>query len=134
MTTQGVFSLRGMEEYLENLATAGENVDDAAIRAVLAGTEVARTGMKRRAAYLTGNLQEHIQIKGPEQDGNFISAEVGLIHDKAYTDAETARYGNANEYGTSSMSAHPFIRPTLKTDASKIRRAERESLKKDSVI
>jgi HK97 gp10 family phage protein len=134
MTTQGVFSLRGMEEYLENLASAGENVDDAAKRAVMAGTEVAQTGMKRRAAYLTGNLQEHIQIKGPEQDGNFISAEVGLIHEKAYTDAETARYGNANEYGTSSMPAHPFIRPTLKTDASKIRRAERESLKKDSVI
>jgi len=57
-----------------------------------------------------------------------------VIHDKAYTDAETARYGMAQEYGTSSMSAHPYIRPTLKADNRKIRGAERKVLKEDAIL
>ncbi len=134
MSTRGVFSLKGMEEYLENIAAAGENVDEAAERAVMAGAEVAQRGMQKRVPKDTHNLERHIKIKGPKRDGNFISAEVGVIHDSAYTDADTARYGMANEYGTSSMAAQPYIRPTLQIDQRKIRAAEKETLEKDQIL
>jgi len=134
MATNTNFSVRGMAEWLEKIGQTGENVDDAAARAVLAGAEVAKSGMVDRAPELTGNLKSKIAIKGPERDGNFIVAEVGLIHDIEYTDAETSRYGMAQEYGTASMPAQPYIRPTLKTDNRKIRKAERDSLKEDAIL
>ena len=134
MSMRHNFSLTGMSEWLEKISQAGVNVDDAAERAVMAGSEVAKEGMIEKAPELTGNLKAKIKIKGPVHDGNEVSALVGLIHDKAYTDAETSRYGMAQEFGTSSMSAQPFIRPTLKGDIRKIRGAERNSLKEDAVL
>ena len=134
MSTQTIFSSKGFEEYLENINQAGEAVDPAAERAVMAGAGVAQTGMQRRVRKDSHNLEKHIQIKGPQRDGNFIFAEVGVIHDKAFTDAETARYGNANEFGTSSMSAQPYIRPTMRNDKGGIRTAEKESLIEDQIL
>lgn len=134
MSTRTIFSTKGFEEYLENIAQAGEAVDSAAERAVMAGVEVAQEGMQKRVPKDTHNLEEHIQIKGPQKDGNFVFAEVGVIHDKAFTDAETARYGNAQEFGSSSMPAQPYIRPTMRNDKSKIRKAEKESLEEDAIL
>jgi HK97 gp10 family phage protein len=130
----GKINLKGLEEYLEKVAKSGRDVDQAAGNAVLAGAEVARDGMRTRAPKDTHNLENHIQIKGPEQDGTKIFCEVGLIHDDAFTDAETARYGNAQEYGTATMPAQPYIRPTLDNDRSKIRAAERKSLEQDGIL
>jgi HK97 gp10 family phage protein len=134
MATQGKFELKGLEKYLETLAEAGQNVDASATRAVEAGSEVAQAGMVRRVPVDTGNLRDHIRIKGPEQDGNFISAEVGVIHSAGFTDADTARYGNAQEYGTAEMAAQPYIRPALDEDKGKIRKVMRESLEKDGKL
>lgn len=134
MASQFSLDLKGLHEYMEHLAQAGEDVDAAAARAVLTGAELAQDGMVRRVPVDKGNLRDHIQIKGPDQDGNYISVEVGLIHDRNYTDAETARYGNAQEYGTSSMAAQPYIRPTMQGDRRKIRQAMIDSLKQDGKL
>lgn len=134
MSVRSNFSLTGMSEWLEKIGQAGKNVDESAAKAVMAGAKVAQEGMIERAPKKTGNLKAHIKIKGPIQEGNEISALVGVIHDKAYTDAETARYGMAQEFGTSSMPAHPYIRPTLKGDNRKIRGAERKVLKEDAIL
>ena len=134
MSTQGVFSLKGLEAYLENIAAAGENVDEAATRAIEAGTEVAQVGMRKRVRKDTHNLEKHIQIKGPQKDGNFVFAEVGLIQDRAFTDAETARYGVANEFGTTSMPAQSYIRSTMRIDKRKIIEAEKGSLRRDQIL
>ncbi len=148
MTTQIKFSMRGFEEYLERIAQAGKDVDAAADRALLAAAEILQKGMKSRVPVDTGNLRDHIKIKGPEQDGNYHSVEVGVIHNRQYTDADTARYGNVQEYGrvvdnataidtefgSVRKSAHPYIRPTLKGDASKALKAMRESLKEEKII
>jgi len=134
MSVKTIFEVKGLEEWLENIANAGENIDDATEKAVMAGAKVAKDGMQRRVPKDTHNLEEHIKIKGPQRDGNFIFAEVGVIHDKALTDAETARYGNSQEFGTSSMQAQPYIRPTMRSDKSKIRNAEKESLKEDAIL
>ena len=134
MAVRSKLTTKGFEKYLENIAKAGRDVDASADRALLAGGELLQDGMIRRAPELTGNLKGHIKIKGPEQEGNFHSIEVGVIHDRKFTDEETARYANAQEYGTSSMGAQPYVRPTLDEDKRKARKAMKESLEKDGVI
>jgi HK97 gp10 family phage protein len=81
--------------------------------------------MKRRVPKDTHNLESHLVIWGPRQDGNFHYILVGLVN----ADAKTARYGTAQEYGTSSMAAQPYIRPTLDEDKSKAGKAMLEVLK-----
>ncbi|GAP11746.1 phage protein, HK97 gp10 family [Bellilinea caldifistulae] len=134
MATKATLTLKGLDEYLEKIAAAGKDVDEAAARAVLAGAEVLQEGMRNRVPVRTGNLRENIRIFGPEWDGNFVFCEVGLIHRRGWTDADTARYGNAQEYGTSSMAAQPYIRPTIAEDGKKARDAMKESLEESGVL
>jgi|DewCreStandDraft_4_1066084.scaffolds.fasta_scaffold06643_7 HK97 gp10 family phage protein len=134
MATKATLTLKGLDEYLEKIAAAGKDVDEAAARAVLAGAEVLQEGMRNRVPVRTGNLRENIRIFGPEQDGNFVFCEVGLIDRRGLTDADTARYGNAQEYGTSSMAAQPYIRPTIAEDGKKARDAMKESLEESGVL
>lgn len=129
MPARAYVQTKGLNKLMIKLAKLEGDIDKAAQEAVLAGAEVAQKGMIRRAPVDTGNLRAHIKIKGPDIDGNFVVCEVGIIHDKNLTDAETARYATAQEYGTSSMAAHPFIRPTMHEDKRKITTAIRKVFK-----
>lgn len=130
MATRVKISTRGFEELLERIAEIGQDVDASAQRALAAGAEVARAGMVRRVPKDTHNLERHIKTTEVTQDGNYHYVEIGVIG----ADADTARYGNAQEYGTSSMAAQPYIRPTMAEDTGKIRRAMRESLEQDGKL
>jgi len=134
MTTQTSLSTKGFEEYLERIARAGINIDDSADKALLAGGEEIQEEMLRHVPQFTMNLAKHIQIKGPIRDGNYHFVEVGVIHDAAFTDANTARYGNAQEYGSVKNVAHPYIRPGMKIGKSAATKAMKESLKADGAI
>lgn len=134
MATQTRLSTSGFEEYLEKLARAGADIDAAADKALLKGCEVVQAEMVSLAPKKTLNLAEHIQIKGPIRDGNVHYAEVGVIHDKKFTDADTARYGNAQEYGSVKNAAHPYIRPGIANSASKGKKAMKDSLIEDGAL
>jgi HK97 gp10 family phage protein len=131
MATKGIITTKGFEEYLENVARAGRDVDKSAQKALLAGGQVALDGMQRRVPKDTKNLEDHLDVMGPFQDGNYSYVEIGLQKD---TDADTMRYGNAQEYGTANMPAQSYIRATMSGDKAKIRQAIRESLKADGVV
>jgi HK97 gp10 family phage protein len=118
---------KGMEESFETLAQMGKDLDAAAGKALMAGGEVFLAGMRQRVPKDTRNLEAHLVIDGPRRDGNFQVIEVGLVK----ADAETARYGNAQEYGTSSMAAQPYVRPTVDADKGKATQAMRKSLTED---
>jgi HK97 gp10 family phage protein len=135
MTTKCTLTLnkKSLEEYLEKIQMAGKDIDAAADNALLAGAEVIQEEMIRLAPVRTYNLAQSIKIKGPIVDGNYHYVDVGVINDLAFTDAETARYGNAQEYGTSKMAAHPYIRPGIDNSEKAARQAMRESLKKDGI-
>lgn len=131
MAVRTKLDLKGFDEYLEKIVQAGRNIDQAASRAVEAGGEVLLAGMQRRAPKDTHNLERTLKVDGPHQDGNLHYVEVGLARG---TDAETARYGNAQEYGTSSMGAQPYIRPTLDSDMGKARKAMRQVFEEEEVL
>jgi HK97 gp10 family phage protein len=131
MTVRAKLTTSGFSEYLEKLAQAGKDVDQAAAAALEAGGDVLLEGMERRVPKDTHNLEQHLERTEPEQDGNYVFVLVGLSKD---TDAATARYGNAQEYGTSSMTAQPYIRPTLDSDMSAARKAMRKVLEEKGTL
>jgi len=108
---------KGLEEWLERLAQAGQDIDAIAGEALLSGGELLLDGMQRRVPVDTHNLQNHLNLQGPTRDGNFTFVEIGLMG----ADKETARYGNVQEFGSSSMAAQPYVRPTLDEDIKKAR-------------
>lgn len=124
MATRIKVDTKGLTQLIEQLALAGQDVDAAIERALTAGGEVAKAGMIERVPKDTHNLEKHIDVTPVKRDGNFSYVEVGVLS----PDADTARYGNAQEYGTSSMPATPYLRPTMIEDAGKIRKAMTDSL------
>jgi HK97 gp10 family phage protein len=106
MATTGKFSLKGVEEYLEVLAQTEVDIDAAAKRALKVGSPIISAEMIELVPKDTWNLEEHIGVTEPVQDGNLISVEIGVLD----ADADTSRYGNAQEYGTKNMPAHSYIR------------------------
>lgn len=114
---------------LDDLASKGQDIDALSDKALEAGGKVLVEGMRKRVRKDTHNLEQHIQADGPVADGNFHYIDVGLPRNRLLVDAETARYGAAQEYGTSSMAAQPYIRPTLDEDMRKARKAMLDALK-----
>lgn len=120
MATKATLTTKGMSEALDALAQAGTDIDALVDRMLTAGATVLLDGMRRRVPKDTGNLERKLGIDGPNMDGNAHYITVGM--DKGIDD-ETARYGNAQEYGTSSMAAQPYIRPTIDADLGAARKA-----------
>ena len=120
MATRVKFDTKPIINYLEDLVKNGKNIDLVVPKALKAGGGVLLEGMKKRVRKDTRNLEKHLEIDGPHQDGNYHFVKVGLSQ-KA--DAETARYANAQEYGTSSMPAQSYIRATEDHDLGKARKA-----------
>lgn len=114
---------KGLEDYMEQLQRLGGDIDAAADEALDAGGDVLVEGMQRRAPKDTHNLERKINKTAARGDGNFHFIVVGLVN----VDAETARYGTAQEYGTSSMAAHPYLRPTIDEDMKLARRRMKEA-------
>lgn len=129
MTTQAKLNLSGLEEYMEAIVAAGDDVDAAAQEAIVEGALVIQKEMldlvpvgKAPKDPHPGNLKRHIQIDGPYIDGNFSWVDVGVIHKKGFTDKETAIYGNVQEYGSASNQPQPYIRPGIDHGTPKARK------------
>jgi HK97 gp10 family phage protein len=131
MAVRSKLETKGFAEYLEKIAAAGRDIDPIAGRALDAGGDILLSGMQRRVPKDTRNLEQHLEKDGPHQDGNFHYIEVGLSR---RADADTARYGNAQEFGTSSMAAQPYIRPTLDSDMGKARAAMKQVFEEEGVL
>lgn len=121
----------GFKEYLEALAQKGKDIDAIADKALAAGGDVLAKGMRRRVPKDTHNLELHITCSKPVRDGNFHFVYVGL--DRT-TDRKTAIYGNVQEFGSSDVSAQPFIRPALDEDMGKAKAAMRKVLKAEGAL
>lgn len=132
MTTRARFDTKGFEQYLEAIARAGEDIDAAADRALLAGAQVLHKEMDILVPKDEGNLQDHIVIDGPHQDGNLHYVEVGVVN----ADAKTAIYGNVQEYGSPSKNIKPqsYIRASQDRKGAAVKKAIRESLKAEGFV
>lgn len=133
MTTKARFDLKGLDEYMEAVQSAGKDIDAAAQRALEKGAGVLQPEMVELAPKDEGNLAANITIDGPFQEGNLNYVLVGVVQ----ADAETSRYGNAQEYGWHSGGkfhpGKPYIRPAIDRKRALVLRTIRESLKAEGL-
>ena len=139
MTVRYQMKLKGLDEYLEHIAQSGQDVDAAAAKAVAAGgdvvlesmLEIVPVGDAAKGDKHPGNLKAHLERSSVQQDGNFISIDVGMSKN---TDKDTAIYGNVQEYGSATNAAQPYIRPAFDKNRKRVRHAELKVLKAEGVL
>jgi HK97 gp10 family phage protein len=140
MTTRATLDVKGMDQYLEAIQKAGIDIDAAAQRALAAGAEVLHAEMDHLVPVGNaaegdehpGNLRKAIVIEGPYQDGNVSYVQIGVVN----ADADTAIYGNVQEYGSPSKHIKPqsYIRAAVDHKAATVKRTIRESLKSEGFV
>lgn len=108
---KGTLTFKGLDNWMEQLAEAGESVDEA-VTELLGETQpfiedelIAQ--LRKTSETYTGETASTIQVSGVQQEGNclFVEATVGG------SDAPQATY---KEYGTTRQAAEPFVRPTFR--------------------
>jgi HK97 gp10 family phage protein len=132
MTTRATLTLEGLDDYLELLKKAGEDIDRVAEEGLLAGGDMLVSGMQSRAPF--SRIANAVRRTSIMKDGNKRYLYVGVLRG---TDAETARIANVWEFGGRTtpspknrsrhprpgIQARPFMRPTLRRDAKKAQEA-----------
>lgn len=94
--------LEGMEQLMNQLQQLGMSVDTVVTeKALQAGGEVIKEGIKETAPVRSGHLENNI-IVSDVKDG-----EIAIGPDQQ----GVAFYGHFLEFGTSTMDAKPFMRP-----------------------
>lgn len=146
MTTRTSFSLKGFEEYLENIVQSGEDVDAAAAEAVSDGGDIVLGEMQLLVPKLSGQLLRALMRTEPKRIGNFTFIEVGMPNKHEALSAgatrvelaDTARYGNAQEYGYQRggkfYPPQSYIRAGFDKSKTRMRRAMREALKAKGLV
>lgn len=139
MTTHARLDVKGLDEYMERIQQAGIDIDAAAQRALEAGGKILHAEMDALVPVgdpdddpHSGNLKKHVTIEGPFRDGNVNYVIVGVVR----ADADTAIYGNVQEYGSPSKHIKPqsYIRAAIDHKKAAVRRAIRESLKSEGFV
>lgn len=108
---KGTLTFKGLEEWMDQLTEAGENVDDA-VSELLVETQpfVAselEAQLKKTSETWTGETAASIETSGVQQAGNYIFLE-------ATAGGSVAPGANYKEWGTTRQAAEPFFRPTFR--------------------
>ncbi len=108
---RGTLDFKGLENWMEDLVAAGENVDDA-VTELLGETqpfieEELVTQLRKTSEAYTGEAASTIEVSGVQQEGNYLFVEATV----GGSDAPQATY---KEYGTTRQAAEPFVRPTFR--------------------
>lgn len=101
----------GVKELQAKLLTISTKLPSIVAQAVSEGAEVVENSAKSKVRVKTGNLKNSIEQKNKTQTSSKVSVDIG-------TDVD---YAAANEYGTSKMSAQPFLRPALDENSNAIK-------------
>lgn len=108
---RGELTFKGLEDWMEQLAAAGENIDDAVIE-LLGETQpfIAQeltAQLEKTSETWTGETAASIDVSGVQQEGNYLFVEAIA----GGSDAPGAIY---KEYGNQRQAAEPFFRPTFR--------------------
>ncbi len=105
--------LEGMDELIKQINAIGERVATRAEnKALREGAEILRQEISRRAPRKTGKLAENIVKSGVKTKDGVKHIEVGP--------SKEVFYGLYQEFGTTKMTARPFIAPALSEKRSEI--------------
>lgn len=108
---KSTLEFKALQNWMEDLAAAGQNVDDAVTEILtdaqpFVADELERN-LKRTSEQWTPALGETIEVSAVQKDGNYIFIE-------ASAGAGDEAAASAKEYGTARQAAEPFFRPTFR--------------------
>lgn len=111
MPVKGALDFKALTQWMDDIAAAGESVDDA-VSEILIEAQPFVTGELERNLHKTSEqwtprLALTIAVTGVQQDGNYIFIEASA----GKGDYEAA---SAKEFGTARQAAEPFFRPTFR--------------------
>src|SRR5690625_2786742 len=117
------FEFQGLDELMLELEKAERDTEESKKEALEAGGKVMQTAAKNLVRVRSGNLKDHIELSDVEND----KIEVYVDNQgKAY-------YGYMLEFGTSKMSAIPYMGPAFNASTGEMQQAMaisiRESLR-----
>jgi HK97 gp10 family phage protein len=113
------FEMQGLDELMAQIERTSLGIENAKNDALEAGGKVMQKETKNAARKRTGNLKEHIELSDVK------NGEINVYVDnqgKAY-------YGHMLEFGTSKMSAKPFMGPAFNKSKVKINQAMANKLR-----
>ena len=125
------FELKGLDEYLENIQKAGNNIEESVKKAIEESAKPIHDDIKQWAEKhkMTGAVLEGVDITDIKQDGNKYYVEVGINTDKS----ENSWHAVFTEYGTPTQTADPGIRTAFSKNKSKILKIQKEILAQGGV-
>lgn len=107
------FTVSGLDEYMEKVRKAGNNVDDAVAECIDELKENIREDIQDWAVHrvntFTGAVSRSVEATGVIREGNRIYAEVGIDGSKE----PGGWHAVFEEYGTPTQPANPGIRPAF---------------------
>jgi HK97 gp10 family phage protein len=107
MTTRGTFSLGNLDDYLERIAAAGRDVDEACARALEDAapivTDKMHEDLRKSSETWTGRTDATIQASTPQREGSYTFVEITA----GGPSAPQAFY---KEFGRTRQAAEPFFR------------------------
>jgi len=129
--------ITGIEEIQAEIRKMSTNADKYVAKALKKGAEIYKTEISRRAPYNSkgvggykgsGHLRDHINMSGVSknklgQSELFVGVEKG--------DNSNWFYGKFFEWGTSKMSARPFVQPSFNAKKDEVYKVIIDSLKGD---
>jgi HK97 gp10 family phage protein len=122
-------TITGLNEYLTKIQAAGSNIDDAVKAAIHESAKPIHGDVKAWAQKhkFTGGTLSGVEKGEIKQDGNYISEKVGISGDG------TSWHATFVEYGSPHNTADPGIRNAIDNNKSKVKRIQRDVLKKAGV-
>lgn len=132
------FQINGINEYIEFLDKKASEIDIVARSALAEIGEILKADMQARVTVISGehsqNIIDHLAIKTPSGEGHYNYIQVGIIHDKAFTDAETAKQAVAVEFGSVHNAAMPFVRPAIYANRDRVMSIIRSKLQAAGMV
>lgn len=125
------FQASGLEKYAKKVNAAARNIDQAAKKAVKESAAPIHDDIEAWAEKhkRTGIMMEGVSTSDVEQDGNYIHAFVGIDDDKS----SGAWHAVFVELGTPTQPADPGIRTAFEKNKSKVKKIQREILKREGI-
>ena len=117
------FEFEGIDELIQQLERTGSNMSDSKADALEAGAEVLQKATQERApvrAVNGGTLKANIEISDIDGEDIYVFVDQQGI----------AYYGYFQEFGTSNMTAQPFMAPAFNHSRSQIEQAMAMSLRR----
>lgn len=114
------FKLEGMQELLKKLETLGNEAEQVKQEALVAGAKVVQQAASQKAPRDTGKLAENIVISDIKEDG---TVDIGPDRDRFY--------GLFLEFGTSKMSARPFLQPAFEENKEQVQQKMADVIRRE---